>query len=555
MKILAPEKLPFDFQEWKSKPFPTRVKMLCQAWAVQGYGAPVSVYFFYIFKIALYVWLWTVFCSFSENLGSMDTISAWWYKPEALLKAVLWSIMFEGMGMASGSGPLTARYFPPIGGILHFARPGTIKLPLFPGLPLIGGDKRNILDVLVYLTHIGLLLRCLLAPELTPELLAPTVLLLPVLGILDRTIFLAARGEHYWIAVLCFLFPEDALAGSKWVWWGVWFWAATSKLNRHFPGVIGVMVSNSAVLKFRWLRKKLYKSYPEDLRPSRFSAFLAHMGTAVEYGFPLVLIFSGNPEIIQIGLIVMLCFHLFITLNVPMAVPIEWNFMMVYGGFVLFGQHPEVSLFSLDSPLLATALLITLLATPLLGNFYPRAVSFLLSMRYYAGNWPYSIWLFKGNAEEKMDEHIKKSSKTVLKQLSLFYDTETAESLLARVISFRMMHIHGRALHQLIPKAVDNIDDYIWRDGELVAGVVMGWNFGDGHLHSQLLLSAVQKRCAYESGELRCIFVESQPLAIPYMHWRIWDAKDGLLDEGQIGIDNIIDLQPWPEYDKIQTLP
>lgn len=76
---------------------------------------------------------------------------------------------------------------------------------------------------------------------------------------------------------------------------------------------------------------------------------------------------------------------------------------------------------------------------------------------------------------------------------------------------------------------------------------VLGWNFGDGHLHSEQLLRAVQKRCSFDSAELRCIFVESQPLGIPYMNWRIWDAKDGKLAEGQIAIDNLIDLQPWPE--------
>jgi hypothetical protein len=71
-----------------------------------------------------------------------------------------------------------------------------------------------------------------------------------------------------------------------------------------------------------------------------------------------------------------------------------------------------------------------------------------------------------------------------------------------------MMHLHGRALHTLLPKAVGNIDDYEYLDGELVSGVVLGWNFGDGHLHNLPLLRAVQEQCGFEEGELRCIFVE-----------------------------------------------
>jgi glycerophosphoryl diester phosphodiesterase len=31
------------------------------------------------------------------------------------------------------------------------------------------------------------------------------------------------------------------------------------------------------------------------------------------------------------------------------------------------------------------------------GNVLPARVSFLCSMRYYAGNWAYSVWLFKGD--------------------------------------------------------------------------------------------------------------------------------------------------------------
>ena len=109
-----------------------------------------------------------------------------------------------------------------------------------------------------------------------------------------------------------------------------------------------------------------------------------------------------------------------------------------------------------------------------------------------------------------------------------------------------MMHLHGRVLHHLIPKAVDNIEEYVWRDGELVCGVVLGWNFGDGHLHREPMLEAIQSECNFESSELRCIFVESQPFGQGYHDWRILDAKDGLLGSGRTYVDDIIDLQPWP---------
>jgi len=520
--------------------------MLCTAWATQGYGAPVSVYAFYILKLGIYVGMWLWFCSMSETLGPVSEINSWWFEPEALIKAVAWSIIYENICLGCGSAPLTARYFPPVAAFLHFLRPGTIKMPLYPSLKLPGGDKRTVLDVLLFAAHIAFLIRLLIAPEVGQGLILPTLILLPLLGLLDKTIFLSARAEHYLIALICFMFPGEAIAGWKIVWIAIWFWAATSKLNLHFPSVIGVMISNSAVLRFPWLKKKLYKSYPNDLRPGKLAGFLAHAGTIVEYGFPLMLIFGTGGQMTMIALIIMFCFHLYITTSVPMAVPLEWNFIMVYGGFVLFGHHAAIWTFAIHSPLLIIALLVFLMVIPLAGNFFPKHFSFLSSMRYYAGNWAYSVWLFKGDCNERMDDHIVKAAPTVRKQLKLFYDESTADSLIAKVIGFRSMHLHGRLLQEVLPLAVDNIDDYTWRDGELVAGVVLGWNFGDGHLHDEQLLQSIQKRCNYASGELRCIFVESQPFLKPQLKWRIADAKDGQIRSGISDVRKLQDLLPWP---------
>ena len=229
-----------------------------------------------------------------------------------------------------------------------------------------------------------------------------------------------------------------------------------------------------------------------------------------------------------------------------MAVPIEWNVMVVYSAFFLFGHHSGTGILDISSPLLAGYLLIALVLVPLIGNFFPASISFLLSMRYYAGNWAYSVWLFRGDSSRKLDAHLTKSSPRVADQLRRFYDEKVIIGTLSKIIAFRMMHLHGRALHTLLPKAVDNIDDYEYLDGELVAGVVLGWNFGEGHLHNLPLLRAVQEQCGFEEGELRCIFVESQPLFGKSLQWTIADAKSGVLEEGEITIEEIRDRQPWP---------
>jgi hypothetical protein len=490
MPLLKPILPPYDIGEWQRKPFPERVKMVCQS---------------------------CLFCSFTPGLGELTSFGSWYYEPIAFQKAVLWSMAFEGLGLGCGSGPLTGRYNPPLGGALYFCRPGTIKMPLFPGLPIFGGPKRTVLDVALYVAHIAFLFRALIAPELSIELFIPTLVLLPVLGLTDKTIFLASRAEHYYTALVCFMFAGDWLAGSKLVWVAIWLWAATSKLNHHFPSVVAVMQS-----------------------------IMAHAGTAVEYAFPVALVLSDGGATTTIALAVMVLFHTFITSSIPMGVPIEWNVIMVYGGFVLFGHYADVNAFSIGSPLLIAYLVFALIAVPLFGNLVPSRASFLCSMRYYAGNWAYSVWLFKGDCWKKLDENLTKAAPGLRAQLEGMLDEEAIIASVSKILAFRSMHLHGRCLPFLLPKAVDNIDEYEYLDGEVVAGIVLGWNFGEGHLHDMQLLRSIQEQCHFEEGELRCIFVESQPMGQPSHAWTIADAATGVRESGKIAVKDLLELQPWP---------
>ena len=100
-------------------------------------------------------------------------------------------------------------------------------------------------------------------------------------------------------------------------------------------------------------------------------------------------------------------------------------------------------------------------------------------------------------------------------------------------------------LSQLLPRAAVRVEDYEWVDGELMAGLALGWNFGDGHLHGEQLLRAVQAQCGFSPGELRCIMVESQPLGRGTLQWRIVDGHDGLLERGEAEVAALRQRQPW----------
>ncbi len=51
-----------------------------------------------------------------------------------------------------------------------------------------------------------------------------------------------------------------------------------------------------------------------------------------------------------------------------------------------------------------------LLFFPILGNLRPDLVSFLPSMRQYAGNWASAMWAFAPGCEDKLDKHLVKGA-------------------------------------------------------------------------------------------------------------------------------------------------
>ncbi len=559
MGVIKPALPDLDLDDWASRPEAERVRLMCASWATQGFGAPLIAYLFYVAKIALYAWLWVVFVSRAPGVEGLGDIGDWWASPVAFQKAIVWTLLFEVLGLGCGSGPLTGRYVPPIVAFTHFLRPGTIRLAPWPDrVPLTSGHRRSLVDVVLYAGLVGLCLRALLSGEalLDAELLLPVVVVLAVLGLRDKTVFLAARAEHYWTTLIVFVLADGdvtvMLAGAMVVQLAIWWGAATSKLNHHFPNVVTIMVSNSPILRMSVLKKAMYRRCPDDLRPSGLAAGLAHGGTVIEFVFPLVLAVSSGGTPTTVGLAVMLAFHLFITSCFPMGVPIEWNVLFLYSMFVLFGHYAELSpLDVLEDPVVTVVLVLGLLVGPVLGNLRPDKVSFLPGMRYYAGNWAASLWLFRkdgegGDCSTVLDDRLTKTAATIGRQLAVLYDDDTIRAVNGKLRAFRSMHLHGRALNTLLPTVVDDLEAYAVNEGEGMAGVILGWNFGDGHLHHEQLLAAVQAECAFAPGDLRVLALESQPLGRPWMHWRVVDAADGTLSEGRVVVADLLGHQPWP---------
>lgn len=559
MGFLTPSPPPFDLDEWRQKPHLARLKPLVQDWGLRGFGAPWGVYPLYAIKLVIYLAGALLVISTTPGLGNLGDITDWWAQPIVFEKLAAWTLLWEILGLGAGSMPLSFRFMPPIGGPLYWLRPGTIRLPPWPGrVPLTAGSRRTALDVLLYggvLASGAFLVLCSgegatasSAGRVPPEAIGVLFGFLLLLGLRDKVSFLAARPEIYGTILAVGLFPVDQwMVAWQLSFVAVWWGAAASKLNRHFPFVVSVMVSNAPWNRSNWYKRRLWRDYPEDMRPSRLAAAIAHFGTVQEVLWPLLLLTSGNNTVRTIALVAMIIFHINITAMYPLAVPLEWNIFMMYGLLLLFGHYGEVPLSTLDDPLLIALLAVVCIGLPVLGNLRPDKISFLPSMRYYAGNWSTSQWLFRkgSGAEARLDTHVTKPARIVGDQVAQFYGHETAEFLLNKGLGFRSMHSHGRALNALLPHAVDDVEAYDLREGELISNVLNGWNFGDAHFHGKQLLDAVQQRCGFEPGDVRVIALESEAFLSGRQHYQIYDAATGLVEEGSVAVADMVSRQPW----------
>jgi Transmembrane protein of unknown function (DUF3556) len=560
MGFIDPTPPPFEYEEWRRRPHLERIKALAQDWALNGFGTPYFVYLLYVVKLVLYAGGGLLLISATTaGLGGLGSLGEWWTEPIVFQKAVIWTMLWEVLGLGAGSLPLTLRFSPMIGGVLYWLRPGTTRLPPWPArMPFTRGTRRTLLDVVLYAGLIAAALNLLLsdgvdataatAGRLDPVAVGVLLAFLGLLGLRDKVPFLAARAEIYGNLAIVFLFPlTNLIVAAQLVFVCIWWGAASSKLNRHFPFVVTVMISNTPWNRWRAAKRRLYRDHPEDLRPSSIGALAAHMGTVMEFTLPLILLVSQGGILGTIAVAGMVIFHLHILSTFPLAVPLEWNIFMIFGLLFLFGHYGATSFSTLDDPLLLAILAVTCVGLPVLGNFRPDLVSFLPAMRYYAGNWATSQWLFRkeGAAEEKLDRELVKAAPIVTEQLAKFYDPELIEVLVYKGLAFRSMHSHGRALNGLVLRAVDDVEDYVVREGELVAGVVLGYNFGDGHFHDQRLLAAIQGRCRFEPGEVRVVVLESQAAHVQRQRYRIFDAATGLVEEGWVNVADMVERQPW----------
>jgi len=330
----------------------------------------------------------------------------------------------------------------------------------------------------------------------------------------------------------------------------VWVGAGFSKLGEHFIAVIPPMVGNAPFVP-NVVKRLHFRNPPDDLLPSKLSWFMAHIGgTLTEIIVPLTLLFATNKWIVLACVAYMVIFHTFIASTFPLAVPLEWNVIFGFAAVFLFWGYPAWEgywLFDFSNLGLLALIVAALLFFPVLGNFRPDLVSFLPSMRQYAGNWASGMWAFAPGAEEKLNR-VKRSAANSTDQLVAFgFDLETAEVMIHRALAWRSLHSQGRGLFSVMYNHLADADAYTLREAETACSTLTGWNFGDGHLHDDRLIAAIQEQAQFEPGEFLVAYVESEPYGRKrgFQEYRVIDAAIGVVERGTWRVHDCVKEQPW----------
>jgi hypothetical protein len=558
---------PVDPATFMQTPYQERIRTLTRHWVEYGAGLPKFVMLIYVAKMLLFAVGGILVSTVTSGLDPLAP-ATWWDQPIVYQKLVIWTLLAEVLGVGGAWGPLTGHFKPMTGGVRYWTRPGTIRLPPWPRrVPLSAGDERTAIDVALYVALLAALAVALVLPGGVEEAITaaigpnagrlpglavvPIIVLLIVVGLRDKTIFLAARSEQWLPALVFFSFYPfvDMIVAAKLLIVLVWFGAGVSKLNRHFENVIPPMVSNTPWLPSKSIKRMHYAGFPDDLRPSTGAKALSHVVGAVgELIPPWILLLSQDPTLTTVTAVFMICYHVFITSTFPLAVPLEWNLMFIYITAFLFLGYPAGDGFALGDmdPVLLIVTAAGLLLFPVLGELRPDLVSFLPALRQYSGNWATSMWAFAPGAEAKLNEHLVKPAPVQKDQLSAMTDPDTADVTLHQYLAWRALHSQGRGLNSVMSNQLGpDIDVYDLREGEILCNAVVGWNFGDGHLHGQVLIEAIQKRCRFAPGEFVVVYAEAEPLGNGRQQYWVMDAAVGIVERGSWAVKDAVDAQPW----------
>lgn len=336
---------------------------------------PYVVYLNYFIKLTFY-WYFFSLVLRNPEVGI--------FEEDNVKRMVIYNILGDVTGFHSTGGPLGFRmkYF--FVTWYNLLMPGSITVPL-----VCKSSKRTVLQSIGYVVYLGTLVNALCSPVITTQIVWSIVGMLAVLTPFDFVTFQASRGEHSGYMLVCLLLPwKHAIFGMRMCQAALWSWAGMAKFGPWMAYVNAFMMPNSKFIAALGalgipIKRILYRDAPQDVNPSGFLRFLAHLACLGEISLgPL------NLFLPQYGVPLAFAFHVFILSMTPFASVMEWNafclyltcalFQQNFDGYVPFDIHLNLGAMH---PLMARFLITVLVLVPLAGQLFPKHVPFLTAYR------------------------------------------------------------------------------------------------------------------------------------------------------------------------------
>lgn len=538
---------------WKDFSFQERLRFSAKSFAVQGDSSRVGESGVYLFKATVYLWLFWRLCSYGRESEPVE---------RTLLRFFCFNVLWEVAGLGTSSGPANGRYFPPVlTAFAHFIRFGTAKIPLLAGIAnpdsFLASTRRNPLDVLLFgwFLHLLVALSFASSPEIDFSLLSQLLFVWAALGVSDQTVLLAARSDVYLPILVLFRASSDTksfLEALKLSQLLAWEWSAISKLGQWWEYSCLSIISNSPWIPAGWKRNFVDE---DGDRPSTLACDVAHIIRSFELVAPILIAFGGRLG--TAGVFIILQVQGFLLLQLGSGTPVELSLQQL---MILLSLNVSctddittctssgVSFVSIDWKCNLVLVVFFMLA-PCVWGMYPARLSHLFAHATVSGNYPVSVWLIRRAQAEKLDKLVTLTKLPPDQLRIVFKHPDLSSRYLYRVLANRVRStLSARVLLRLIPLAVKGnlplLDEYLIHEGDMMAQWLLGWNFNDGHLSGERLLSEVQARGEFEKMELMHLSIEPFPVLASNRNactWTLRDEVGSVIETGSIDIKQVLD--------------
>lgn len=504
-----------------------------------GHGSrrPARGRWWQLARLAGFVVGGVVVVSFTDGLGAPWTVASWWAEPVVVEKAVVWTLLWQLLGLGRGMAPFAVGALPGVAGLSYWLTPGTMRLAPWPGrVPFTAGTRRSVVDVFLYAAVLALAAG-LLGFTGTADGVLPAsgvVALLVALGLLglrDRAPFHAARPELVVPMLVAFLLPAgDIVLALKLVLASLGWLMLAVAANRHLPFAVATTLADAPWLRSERRRRALWSRDDHDTVPGDFPRWTAGALVVLGLALPGLLLFARGGALTVVAVSLAAAVLAGVAATLPRRGQLELTGFALYAVLAIFGHHAAVGFADLSAPGPLAGLAVALVAAIVLAATAPRATAVFAPWRHAAASGPVSIWLLRRDAVARFDVPQYED------------DTETRHR---RDLAVLALHPNGRALDGLVRRAVPDLADYVPRSTEFMAGAALGWTVETGPAQVRHLLAAIQERCSFDSGELRVVTLAAHSTLRTDYRYQVLDADAGLVEDGYVDIDDMIDRVPW----------